>query len=43
MVTGLLLFLARHLTLARIGSNERKLQVGWGLVYLPLPTSAATP
>ena len=42
MVAGLLLFLARHLTLTRIDPNERKLRVGWALPYFLSPTSAAT-
>ena len=39
MVTGLLLFLARHLTLVGIDSDEGKPQIRWGLPYLLRPTS----
>ena len=42
MVTGLLLFLARHLTLVGIDSDEGKPQIRWGLPYLLRPTSAAS-
>ena len=39
MVTGLLLFLAWHLTLVGIDSDEGKPQIRWGLPYLLRPTS----
>ena len=42
MVTGLLLFLAGHLTLAEIDSDKGKPQRRWGLPYLLRPTSAAS-
>jgi hypothetical protein len=42
VVTGLLLFLARHLTLVGIDSDEGKPQIRWGLPYLLRPTSAAS-
>ncbi len=41
MVTGLLLFLARHLTPVGVDSDDRKPQIRWGLPYLLRPTSAA--
>ncbi len=41
MVTGLLLFVTRHLTAVRIDSTQGKPQICWGLPYLVRTTSAA--